>query len=364
MRVGFITRNYPPNTEGGAEISLSLLANALAKKGVEILVFVPEDKIEKDQITGTNPKIHRFKWEKKTPFSLENPFAVKSFVNKVISTGEKLDLLDGWNYITPLKPLSQILKIPYVVSLRDSTPLCDIRQDIYPKAFKFFEYFKYRFKYKGFSLREMVYGIFGYYLTNKRQQIIKNADYVTFASQALKTAFGDINRNSSVIYSIAQPLKNLNKGEKIFLYAGRISQGKGAHFLNEISKEISNNRKDIKFTFVSNTGHQEVLNLMQKSYAVIVPSLIFEGFPRAAIESIACGTPVIGTNTGGTPEAIGEAGILVNPDKNSLIDAIIKLTDDQKLYTKLKNNTFVQSNKFSEKLISEKVLNIYKEVLK
>lgn len=364
MRVGFITRNYPPNTEGGAEISLSLLANALAKKGIEVLVFVPEDKIEKDQVTGVNPKIYRFKWEKKTPFSLENPFAVKSFVDKIVKTGEKLDLLDGWNYLSPLKTLSDKLNIPFVVSIRDTTPICDLRFDVNPRALNLLEYFKYRFRNRGFSIKEILYGIFGFYLTQKKQEIVKSANFVTYASYALQKVFTGINNKSAVIYSIALPQKNLNRNGKIFLYAGRISQGKGANFLNEIAKEISENRKDIKFTFVSNISHQEVLNLMQKSFAVIVPSLIFEGFPRAAVESIACGTPVIGTNTGGTPEAIGEAGIVVNPDKKPLIDAIVKLADDQKLYLKLKNNTLVQSKRFTENIISENVMHVYKEVLK
>ena len=32
-------------------------------------------------------------------------------------------------------------------------------------------------------------------------------------------------------------------------------------------------------------------------------------------EAMACGTPVVGSNRGGIPEVLGEAGILVNPDE-------------------------------------------------
>lgn len=364
MKIGYISRNYPPNIEGGAEISLSLLANALAKKGHKVFIFVPEDKINKDTTEGVNPKIYRFKWSKKTPFSLENPLAVNQFVNKIIATYEKPDLIDGWNYITPLNKLSQKLQIPYIVSLRDSTPLCDLRFDTNPRSLNMFEYFKYRFKNRGISIKEIFYGIFGFYLTNKRQEIIKCANMVTYVSIALQKAFSGTNKNSAVIYSIAKPQNNIKKNEKIFLYAGRKSFGKGTNFLHDIAQEISRKRKDIKFLFVSNTDHQEVLNLMQKSYAVIVPSIVFEAFPRSAIESIALGTPVIGTNVGGIPEAVGEAGIITNPDKKSLEDAIIKLSDNKTLYDSLRIKTRIQAKKFEENTVSEKVLNIYKEVLK
>lgn len=364
MKIGYISRNYPPNIEGGAEISLSLLANALAKRGLDIVIFVPDDKIDNDRIEGINPKIYRFKWRKKTPFSLENPLAVSHFINKIFITKEKPDLLDSWNYITPLEKLSKKLNIPYVVSLRDTTPLCDLRFDNNPRKLKFIEYFIFRFKNRGVSLKEIMNGLFGFYLTKKRQGIIKKAGFVTYASFALKKVYGEINNNSAVIYSIAMPQKNMNKGGKIFLYAGRMSWGKGADFLNDIAKEITKYRKDIKFTFISNLGHQDVLNLMKKSYAVIVPSLAFEAFPRSAIESIACNVPIIGTRVGGIPEAVGEAGIIVNPDKKSLTEAIIKLADNRELYLKLKNNTLAQSKKFTEKKISEKVISVYKEVLK
>lgn len=364
MKIGFITRNYPPNIEGGAEISLSLLADSLAKKGHKIKIFVPEDKITTDSIEGTNPKIYRFKWDKKTPFSLENPFSVKKFCNKVFSVKENIDILDGWNYITPLPIISKKLDIPYIVSLRDATALCDLRFNANPQKLNFLKYFKVRFHYNGFSLKEILNGIFGFYLTEIRQKIIKKANYVTFASTALKQIYKDINKNSSVVFSITVPQKNINTDKKIFLYAGRQSKGKGAYLFQEASKEINSERKDIKLIPIFKKTHKEVLNSIKNSYAVVVPSLVFEAFPRMAIEAVASGKPVIGTNIGGIPEAIGEAGIVINPDKKSLTEAIVKLADDRKLYCRLKSNTLNQAKKFTESIISEKVLNIYKEVLK
>jgi glycosyltransferase involved in cell wall biosynthesis len=56
-----------------------------------------------------------------------------------------------------------------------------------------------------------------------------------------------------------------------------------------------------------------------------------ETFGMVTIESMACGTPVIGSNAGGTPELIGdnERGILFQTmDKYSLAQAIVKLMND------------------------------------
>jgi len=43
---------------------------------------------------------------------------------------------------------------------------------------------------------------------------------------------------------------------------------------------------------------------------------------------MACGTPVVGSNRGGIPEVLGEAGILVNPDEvEAFADALSNLLE-------------------------------------
>ena len=52
----------------------------------------------------------------------------------------------------------------------------------------------------------------------------------------------------------------------------------------------------------------------QKAAVFACPSLFQEPFGLVNAEAMACATPVVGSNRGGIPEVVGDAGILVNPE--------------------------------------------------
>ena len=64
---------------------------------------------------------------------------------------------------------------------------------------------------------------------------------------------------------------------------------------------------------------------------LVVPSWT-EGFGRVVVEAGAVGTPVVGTNVGGIPEALedGVTGVLVPPrDPAAMGAAVLRVLDDQ-----------------------------------
>jgi len=61
--------------------------------------------------------------------------------------------------------------------------------------------------------------------------------------------------------------------------------------------------------------------------ALVFPSL-YEGFGFPVLEAMACGTPVIASNTSSLPELVGDAGLLVNPlDINTIAQALSRVLD-------------------------------------
>ncbi len=71
---------------------------------------------------------------------------------------------------------------------------------------------------------------------------------------------------------------------------------------------------------------------------VFVP--LMEPFGLVALESNACGTPIIGMREGGVRESIvdGETGILVDCDELELAQAITTLADSQEIRERLSQN--------------------------
>lgn len=75
--------------------------------------------------------------------------------------------------------------------------------------------------------------------------------------------------------------------------------------------------------------HQDVLAAMASAAIVVVPSRWPEPFGLTALEALASGAALIATNTGGLPEVVGDAGILVPPaDPAALAAAIHQLASD------------------------------------
>lgn len=91
--------------------------------------------------------------------------------------------------------------------------------------------------------------------------------------------------------------------------------------------------------FVTN---EEIPQYFSNSDLLVLPSYDrAEGFGMVLIEAQACGTPVIGTNVGGIPYAVGDekTGLIVPPrDAESLADAILHLLHDRDLYRHMAEN--------------------------
>ena len=90
----------------------------------------------------------------------------------------------------------------------------------------------------------------------------------------------------------------------------------------------------------------------------VMPSLQ-EGFGMMTLEAMSCGLPVIGVNRSSTPEIIGNAGLLVEPDAHSLAKTIEKLLERDSIRERLAYSCLKRSRDFTWERCASDNMKIY-----
>jgi len=95
----------------------------------------------------------------------------------------------------------------------------------------------------------------------------------------------------------------------------------------------------------------------------LYPSLR-ESFGIPMLEAMACGVPVITSNTSSMPEIAGDAAVIIDPFKpEEITRAMINLVTDDNLRSKLISKGLDRSKLFTWKKMAEEVLSIYKNIV-
>jgi len=134
----------------------------------------------------------------------------------------------------------------------------------------------------------------------------------------------------------------LEPSEFVVLFIGRLIRDKGIKVLLAIARDLNKAIKNLRI-LVGGEGplRSEVMSSKYVNYLgfipgdkvplylnaadiVVVPSLFEEGLGRTVMESLACGTPVIGSRRGGIPELLDEK-FLIEPKPIELYKKILGL---------------------------------------
>lgn len=110
--------------------------------------------------------------------------------------------------------------------------------------------------------------------------------------------------------------------------------------------------------------HDQVHETMQRSTALVFPSIWMEAFGIISHESFHAGTPVVASKIGGIPEVVtdGSTGLLVEPrDPQALAAAIVKLLTDDALHARLQKNCLARAEELREDTSMHRVLEVYEQ---
>lgn len=197
--------------------------------------------------------------------------------------------------------------------------------------------------------------------------------------------------NSNLYKKISNPKNVLNIDSKYILYLGRLEKrkniinlilaydkfckkfgskyklvlaGKEGYGFNEIKSIINSLEQKTKSNIVipSYINENDLPDLYAKASLFIFPSL-YEGFGIPLLEAMACGTPVVCSQTSSLPEAGGNAVEYFDPLKPEEISAVMeKVLFDKNLQNQMVEKGFKQSKKFSYNKMAREVLKIIKEM--
>jgi glycosyltransferase involved in cell wall biosynthesis len=96
---------------------------------------------------------------------------------------------------------------------------------------------------------------------------------------------------------------------------GLVVVGEGTHTAprDGLGDRPGSRSEDVDLRYLGRVPDADLPALYGGAAAFVYPSL-YEGFGLPVLEAMACGTPVIASNRTGVPEAVGEAGLLVEPE--------------------------------------------------
>ena len=211
------------------------------------------------------------------------------------------------------------------------------------------------------------------------------ADVILAVSKfaARKIRDGKFSNKTSVIYNwidtnkfTPAPEPHENKtGPFRLLFLGNLSRRKGADLLWPIMKQLNTGfelhytgdrrLKHERATNMKHLGHLNeagVIEECQKCDALLFPSRL-EGFGYAALEAMACGKPVIATNSSSLPEIVenNKCGILCKPDDiGEFVTACRTIAGSTDLRNKMGNAARARAiENFSEETIINQYLRLF-----
>jgi glycosyltransferase involved in cell wall biosynthesis len=134
-------------------------------------------------------------------------------------------------------------------------------------------------------------------------------------------------------------------------------------YLTEMQGLVKDLNVEDRVFFLGNLPKKEVFAVLKSADLFALVSRT-EGLPRAMIEAMATGLPVVGSNVGGIPELISSAALVDKNDVDGLVKMIEKMLTDEGFTNSLAKHNLIKAHEFENVLLQEKRVMFYKELIK
>lgn len=115
-------------------------------------------------------------------------------------------------------------------------------------------------------------------------------------------------------------------------------------------------------SFPGYIDNRDLATLYNAAFAFLYPSLR-ESFGIPMLEAMACGTPVITSNTSAMPEVAGPGAILVNPQEpREIADALLRLEHDSDFYRRQSDYGLERVKLFSWRNTADEYAALYQSI--
>lgn len=141
-----------------------------------------------------------------------------------------------------------------------------------------------------------------------------------------------------------------------------LAGGKGWMY-EEIFQKVEELNLLNRVFFPGYIADEDVAALMSGAIAFCFPSL-YEGFGMPVVEAMACGTPVLTSNSSSLKEVAEGAALLINETSiEDMRQGLLQLWKQEDLRQNLSREGIRRSKKFSWETASERLMEVYKELV-
>lgn len=174
---------------------------------------------------------------------------------------------------------------------------------------------------------------------------------------------GDVNYNkniSGIIKSFSEITRRIKNIYLVLVGNGFITISLQLSEINNLISTFGLKEKVIKPGFIDLSDLVKVYNLAR---VYLHPSFA-EGFGLPVLEAMACGCPVVTSNTSSIPELTEEAAIKLNPKEyQTIVKSIVELLENTLLRDQIIEKGLEQVKKFSWVKCAQETIKVYRRVL-